>query len=69
MKPHYFVFEILKRKVVRRFLPMLDAFKAEWTDSGDVFGRQTAGYFADKTKVGSSLNPADSDLDGNSSED
>ena len=27
LKPHFFVYEILKRKVVRRFLPMLDSFK------------------------------------------
>lgn len=24
MKPHFFIYEILKRKVVRRFLPMID---------------------------------------------
>ena len=37
MKPHYFVYEILKRKVVRRFLPLLDPFKDEWKDSGELF--------------------------------
>jgi len=33
MKPHFFVYEILKRKVVRRFLPMLDQFKNSWGEN------------------------------------
>ena len=29
-KPHFFIYEILKRKVIRRFMPLLDPYKREW---------------------------------------
>ena len=32
MKPHFFIYDILMRKVIRRFMPMLDPFKSEWGD-------------------------------------
>ena len=29
-KPHFFIYEILRRKVVRRFSPLLDQYKKDW---------------------------------------
>ena len=63
-EPHFFIYEILKRKVVRRFLPMLDPPKAEWADTADASGR---------VKIVATEawenNPEDSDLDRSRSED
>ena len=36
MKPHFFVYEIFKREVVRRFLPMVDPHKREWNTGNEV---------------------------------
>lgn len=67
MKPHFFVYEILKRKVVRRFMPMLDSFKQEW-DTADNF-RIGNNQHQFPAKQGSLLNQADSDLDGTSNDE
>ena len=60
MKPHFFVYEILKRKVTRRFLPLLDPFKSEWQEKGDILNIPT---FAGIKK---SLESVDSDIDNSS---
>ena len=35
MKPHFFVYEIFKREVVRRFNPMIDQHNSEWFSNNE----------------------------------
>jgi hypothetical protein len=60
MKPHFFVYEILKRKVTRRFLPLLDPFKSEWLIQRDVFNMPS--FVAKKSPDSGD----DSEIDGSS---
>lgn len=68
MKPHFFIYEILKRKVVRRFMPMLDSFKQDW-DTAENFRAGHEKFQFAATKGGSLINPHDSDLDGTSNDE
>ena len=59
-KPHFFIYEILKRKVIRRFMPLLDAYKKEWWQ--DPHG---SGFFyvnKSAAKTGSNDSTSDADI-------
>mmetsp|Transcript_6206 Transcript_6206/g.8295 ORF Transcript_6206/g.8295 Transcript_6206/m.8295 type:complete len:149 (-) Transcript_6206:2123-2569(-) len=65
LKPHFFIYEILKRQVVRRFSPLLDQYKKEWWSDGF---RQSGGNIniydgGSGKKAGTSHNDSTSDAD------
>lgn len=58
-KPHFFIYEILKRKVIRRFMPLLDAYKKDWWQDPHGSGFFYVNKSAAKTGSNDSTSEAD----------
>ena len=68
-KPHFFIYEILRRKVVRRFLPLLDQYNKDWFSDTLSSGIGINLQYESTKKASDGRDSSGSELEGMSTEE